>query len=349
MARPKLETPNYKLVLRGNWYHVQWWESGTLRRVSTGTKDSRDAQLYLAQFIAGQGTPEPPPTPTIATILDGYLADRKPVVVALGYLTLCTNAKALRRHLGDLQPDHLTKERVRFYRARRQAEGYEVGPANNRRKKSIKDGTILRELVTLRAALKWAQHERWISYVPYIEVPEQPPPRDRWLTRDEADRLVAAAEASHVKLFLALCLYTAARGGAIRELTWDRVDLDRGLIDFGNAPGGKARAVVPIAPPLRPYLEEARTAATCAYVIEHGGSPVASLKTGTRAAARRANLPGVTPHVLRHTAATWMAQADVPMEQIGRFLGHSDVRVTWRTYAKYSPSYLKTAIQALSG
>jgi hypothetical protein len=89
-----------------------------------------------------------------------------------------TNTKALRRRLGDLEPEHLTKERIRFYRRQRKVEGHEVGPADKRRKKPIQDGTILRELVTLRAALRWAKTERWISEVPYIEVPSQPLPRD---------------------------------------------------------------------------------------------------------------------------------------------------------------------------
>ncbi len=100
---------------------------------------------------------------------------------------------------------------------------------------------------------------------------------------------------------------------------------------------------------LRPILMEAREAATCPYVIEYAGKPVASLKTATRGAAKRAGLPGITPHILRHTAATWMAMAGVPMEEIGRLLGHRDVRTTWRIYAKYSPDYLRGAIAALSG
>jgi excisionase family DNA binding protein len=89
-------------------------------------------------------------------------------------------------------------------------------------------------------------------------------------------------------------------------------------------------------------------AATSDFVVEHGGYQVASVKTGTRAAARRANLPGVTPHVLRHTAATWMAMAGVPMVEIARILGHRDSRITERVYAKHSPDYLRRAIGALS-
>jgi hypothetical protein len=60
-------------------------------------------------------------------ILDGYLADRKGDVI--GYTTLESNAKALKRFLGDLAPAHLVKERIRFYSRQRAAEGHVVGPA----------------------------------------------------------------------------------------------------------------------------------------------------------------------------------------------------------------------------
>ena len=224
-----------------------------------------------------------------------------------------------------------------------------VGPADARRKKPTSDGTLIRELVTLRAALKWARAAKWIADLPHIAVPAAPPPRDRWLTREEADRLIENALALHVRTFLAICLFTAGRTGAVLGLTWERVDLQAGLIDLGSVAGGKGRAVVPIADRLRPFLIVARQAATCEFVVEHGSGQVASVKTGTRAAARRAGLPGVTPHVLRHTAATWMVQLGIPIEQVARVLGHRDPRVTWRIYAKHSPDYLRDAIAALSG
>ena len=345
MARPKLDQPRHRLVQRGDRWYVRWWQDGQHHRVSAGTADRREAERFLAQFLAGLGTPEPPAVPTVSTILDGYLADRKPVV--RGYATLEANAKAIRRHLGDLQPDHLTKERARFYRARRRAEGYMVGPAAARRRKPVQDGTVIRELLMLRAALKWAVREAWIAATPYIEVPRQPGPRDRWLTRAEADTLIATAKAPHVKLFLILALYTAGRATAILELTWDRVDLETGMVDLGEAPGGKGRAIVPAPAPLLAALKEARAGATTEHVITYGDRPVRSVKTGTRAAASRAGLPGVTPHVLRHTAATWQAQRGVSMVDIANYLGHRDSRTTERVYAHHSPEFLRRAARAL--
>jgi integrase len=260
------------------------------------------------------------------------------------YATLEYATAALRRHLGDLTPDHLTTTRARLYARQRRAEGYVAG----QRRKPVQNGTIAREIVTLRAALRWAVAAKWIAAAPAIEAPPAGKPRDRWLTRAEAAQLLAACQAPHVRLFVALGLYTAARAGALLGLTWERVDLAGGRIYLGDDIGNKRRAVVPIPDALRPYLLEARAGATRDAVIEHGGRAVASVKTGFNAACRRAGLVGVTPHTLRHTAATWMVAGGVPLHEVARYLGDSE-RTTERVYAKHSPDYLRAAARVLGG
>ncbi|MNT79660.1 site-specific tyrosine recombinase XerC [compost metagenome] len=82
-------------------------------------------------------------------------------------------------------------------------------------------------------------------------------------------------------------------------------------------------------------------------MIEWGGRQVLSIKKGFRAAVDWAGLEDVTPHILRHTAASWMAMARVDMLDISKYLGHSDMSVTMRRYAKVHPDFLKEASEAL--
>jgi integrase len=346
MARPKLDTPNFKLIKRGDAYYVRWWEDGQWKRVSTREKGQSEARRFLINFAAGHATPEPPAAATIGQILDGYLADRKETVRAYG--TLEAAANAIRRHLGELQATSLTRERGKLYAKKRRAEGHEVGKADAKRRKPTSDGTILREIVTLRAALKWAVQEKWLTVAPYVPAPAAPQPRDRWLTRDEFVALVNGAATPHIKLFILLALHTGARSGAILELTWPSIDLERGLIHLGTGTGNKGRAVVPINDELRIALKEAREGATKPPVIQHGSEAVKSIKTAFKAACRRAKLEGVTPHTLRHTAATWMAMDGVPLAEISRYLGHSSEKLTETVYAKHTPEYLRRASDSLT-
>ena len=345
MARTKLDQPRYRLVTRAGRFYVRWWKSGW-HRISARTSDRRTAERFLAQFVAGTLEPSPPEQPTIGAILDGYLADRRPLVSS--FATLEYACKSLRRHLGDLTPEHLSVARSRLYAEQRKAEGHMVGTKERRCRKPTSDGTVLREIVTLRSALRWAVREKWITSAPYVSAPPAPAPRERWLTREEAQRLLSSCQMPHVRLFVALGLYTAARAGALFELTWDRVDFARGIIDLGAGAGRKRRSTVPIADALRPFLIEARSGATTAHVLEHGGKPIASVKTGFAAACRRAGQQEVTPHVPRHTAATLMVMAGVQTREVARFLGNTEKMIE-AVYGKHSPDYLRGAAKALTG
>ncbi|MEZ5846519.1 MAG: site-specific integrase [Geminicoccaceae bacterium] len=258
--------------------------------------------------------------------MEAYLADRKRIVADHERLT---NAwKRLHPTFGALRPDQITRELCQQYRAMRK----------------VSDGTILKELGTLRAGIRWFDPTAKAIF----EMPSTPPARDRFLSQDEARALEAACRQPHVRLFVVLALTTAARKQAIFDLVWDRVDFDRGIIRLATGEGRmKGRAAVPLHDKARPLLLEARRAAVSDYVIEVAGKPIRSIRTGFDAACARANLRGVTPHVLRHTAAVWMAEGGTPMSEIAQYLGHSDSRITERVYARYSPDHLRRAAAAI--
>lgn len=345
MPRPRAERPTYSLAKRGAVYYVQWWQDGRAQRVSCRTENKGEANRFLAEFIAGLDAPDVPATPTIEAIVDGYLTEREAEVHSP---TIKYDCATLKRHFGALPVDLLTETEVRRYMVARRAAGAKGASAQHRKKpRPLSNGTLIRELGTLRAALAWAVKRRWIPFAPFVDRPTAPRPRERWLTQVEAERLLDAARQPHVKVFIALALYTAGRAGALLQLTWQQVDLAAGRIDLGESRGKKRRPQVPIADELRPILEQARQAATTPFVVEYGGAPVASIKTGFRAAVRRAKLSGVSPHILRHTAASWMIQHGVPSSDVAAFLGNTEAMVE-RVYGHHSPDWLKHAAAALT-
>jgi integrase len=212
--------------------------------------------------------------------------------------------------------------------------------------------TVRNELAVIRAALNLAERDKLIAKAPFVPMPKLPTAGIRHLTRPQFRKLLEGAKAGspHIALFMQLAIGTGARMAALLELTWDQVNLEQGIIDL-NPPDrvqtSKGRATVPINAQTRAALEEALPAATCDYVIEHKGCRVASIKTAWNAAVRRSGIKA-TPHMLRHSAAVWAAEAGVPMEQIAGLLGHTDSRITSRVYARFSPDFLKGAAEALA-
>ena len=84
------------------------------------------------------------------------------------------------------------------------------------------------------------------------------------------------------------------------------------------------------------------------HVVHWNGSSVQSIKKAFRSAKRAAGLSeDVTPHVLRHTAATWLMQAGVETWQAAGFLGMT-VEMLERVYGHHSPIYQKQAADAVT-
>jgi integrase len=313
-----------------------WYIYDARRRVSTGCTDRAGAEAVLAAYLKEKERPQLPVI-SIAVILERYLADRRATAIP-GLARLEYAHKPLERIVGAKPPEALTQTECRRYIARRRKEG-------------VTDSTVRTELQALRAALRWAAapERSLIAAAPKIEMPAKPESRVRWLTRDEAARLLAACKAPHVRLFVTLALHTGARSGAILALTWDRVDLERRLVDFrepGRARTRKRRVPAPINTTLHGALVEAKVASTTDYVIEYAGGPVARIKHAFHDTAARANLPGVTPHVLRHTAVTWMLQAGVDPWHAAGLVGMT-VEMVQQVYGHHHPDYLKAAASAL--
>jgi integrase len=59
-----------------------------------------------------------------------------------------------------------------------------------------------------------------------------------------------------------------------------------------------------------------------------------------------AGLEEVTPHTLRHSRGTWLAQQGLPMSQIAEWLGQ-DQETTSRIYAHHRPDFMTGALSAL--
>ena len=216
--------------------------------------------------------------------------------------------------------------------------------------------TLRREFGTLRAAINYAKNEGRITWAPTVHLPPKPNGKDRWLRREEAAKLLNAARTGHestrpyLPLFILIGLYTGARKGAILSLRWPQIDFEAGRMDFnepGRARTSKGRARLPIPDRLLTFLRLARRRGTdLGYVIHRDGARVANIKRAFNSACEQGGIPNVTPHTLRHTCGTWMAQRGVPLDKIGGWLGHSDGRTT-ELYRHHHPDFMEEAKRAV--
>lgn len=355
MPRPN-SGPRLKwLPKRGIWYIV-WYEIGRERLRSTGTADSSTAEARLADFIqerqrsARTGGPRDPGQVSVAEVLSLYGTEHAPECAdpaRIGYAIA-----ALLPFWGEKSVADVSKPACREYKKSRQRA----------------DGTVRRELGALTAALNFAVTEKLIAQAPFVDLPEKPEGKDRWLTRAEAARLLNASRTGradvrlYLPLFIVLGLYTGARKEALLTLRWPQIDFERGRINFkrkvaedgtleSRRRSNKGRAHIPIPERLMTFLRLAwnRRMSDVGFVIHDKGRPIKDIGEGKHGsfggAVKRAGLVAVTPHTLRHTRGTWSAQAGVDLWDIAGWLGQS-YATTVEQYAHHHPDHFEDAKRA---
>ena len=343
MPRPN-RGPRLHWIAERSGYYIVWYERGAKRVRSTRTADRKAAEAALADFIgtshrlAGPGEPH---EIGVADALAHYVEHHAPTRADPARIAFAVDALLswwTGKMLSEITP--------------RNCEAYTKA-------RGIAPGTARRELSTLTAAQSFLKREGLLTAVVSATLPAKPEPRDRWLTKGEAARLLSAARhggretRQYLPLFMLIALHTGARKEAILSLRWPQVDLASGRINFavpGRARTKKRRPHIPIPKRLLPFLRRAwvRRSSDTGTVLHIDGGPIKRIDKGFRAAAKRAGLAGVSPHVLRHTRGTWLAQAGVPMWEIAGYLGQ-DPETTARTYAHHHPDFMQGAVSAVDG
>jgi integrase len=351
-------------------FYIHWTDGRRSKRVSTRTRNLDAAKAFLGSWLLmeREAPANAAATLTVADLWSVY-NERHVKRNVLSPDTLRWSWKNLEPHFGHLSIAAVTPEVVEDYERKRIAG--KIG----------RKAMSRRELDALRACFNWsadpAKHRKPIiaaADLPVFELPEASAPRDRWLKTEEIQRLLNAAATmrqgsrlSRGERFLWIALETAARKQAIFDLTWDRVDFETGVIDFklpGRRETKKRRSVVPISKALRPVLERAYAErldkrpgslvmdnkgeiwATIQSIAERAG--FGEPRTTARSNGEKPKSTGISPHVLRHTAATHMARRGVPLWIIAKILGNTLVMVE-RVYAKHCPEDLRAAVDTISG
>lgn len=228
-----------------------------------------------------------------------------------------------------------------------------------------------RDLEVLRAAINYYHGEYTLDMVPKVTLPDKSMPRERWLTREEVARLIRAARkvdrCQHIVRLLLVGVYSGTRLSAMLGLQWmpnttgGWVDLDAGVM-YRKAIGervahNKRKTPVKIPPRLLRLLKYWRKKDAAAdakekrahptlHVIHYFGDKVIKPHKAFRAVRAAAELgDDVTPHVLRHTRATWLASAGIDVQEAAASLGITTDEFE-RTYLHNDPKFQQNAANA---
>jgi len=244
---------------------------------------------------------------------------------------------------------------------------------------NVGPATRNRQVYTPMSAILHHGARKGFCSVPIIARPKQPKGKSRWLREDEAEQLLNAC-AAHLRPLVVFMLYTGARAGEAVWLDWRNVSLEKRQVTFPKTKNGEPRSV-----PLHPRVIDAISRITHrkgAVFHTHEGVPYSRLdpkdntdtSAGTRiasafsSACKRAGLSwqvlddsgrpildknkkpivrtDITPHVCRHTWATWHYQHNRDLTKLQELGGWKTLTMVMR-YAHTNVETHAESIDAL--
>lgn len=366
-----MPTPTLEAAGNGH-YYAYWSEGRRSRRKSMGTKDRAVAETRFAQWLLLGGhkadTGEEHTEAVAYTVADCWAVyAKKHLGKPDDQLDDDPNWKNLKPHFAELTVPAVTQAEVDSYVQKR---------TTGRLGRKVKPQTCRKELSILFASLHFCARKGRENPTPLFSstiiekcaFPDEGEPRDRWLRTEEMQRLFAAAakmrrgkRLSRGERFLWLALETAARKQAILDLTWDRVDFETNTIHYdvpGRKKTKKRRVSVVMSKALRPVMERAWRERESDLVMDNKGAVWATVQLIAMDAGfgdgqprpkahEKPKATGISPHVLRHTAATHMARRGVPLWKIAKILGNSLAMVE-KVYAKWVPEDAENTVDLIS-
>ena len=331
----------------GSW-QVNWVDGQGVRRFRSFQK-KKDADTYLNQVTAeadlvraGLPTEVRPPRGrhTWDELVELWAMKKA------SKITLEDDLGRIRRHLTPLLareiveglgPDVVT--RVEFHLHRKAA------------RREIAVTTQRKILMLFQSMLKVAARERWLAAVPIVEKPKEPVFDRPWISDPKAIvRLLEAAREEKypglVELY-ATAVATGLRQGELSALEWDAVDLDHALLTVKRVPtpdhkgvrlgtkSGKVRHV-PMPPDLVALLRAWKATGYHAKIVfpnlagqrHQGAARVYAKMWIFGRCLRKAGLPPITFHALRHTFASHFVLRGGDVYVLQKILGHQSVNTT---------------------
>lgn len=316
-----------------------WWirftkPDGTRVRQSAGTTNRRQAEELLAQLKADAWE-----TQRLGLPMSHHWEE-----AVIRYMNEAINAgrseKSLRndrdaliwlgKHMEGRTMDEITPRMIADLTEKRR-EPYTITFGSGKTRVCAPGpDTVNRFLTVFRALLNKAESWGWLLRAPKVPKVKGEKQRSRWLTREEADRLIGFLP-RHLALMAEFSLQTGLRRANVTGLRWQNVDLVRRVVFVSPEETKTGTGIcIPLSNKALEVLLSAQGMHE-SYCFAFRGHPITQTSTKAwRAALEKAGITNFNWHGLRHTWASWMAQKDIPDRALMKLGGWKSARMLTR-------------------
>lgn len=351
----------------GRW-EARWYDD-ELKRHSRYAKTRREAQQLLAEALRDQqqGLPLPSEQQTVKTYLATWLEGRRPPQVK--YKTWRLNEQSCRLYIipafGRILLVKLTPQHIQALYAKALAKGLASSSVHHIHEtlhKALEDalcmGLVQRNVADMVKAPPLRSERPVVIY-----------------NAQQVRTLLNSVIGNRLEALYVLVLSTGMRMGELLGAQWRDLDLDAGRLTVREALTQTEDGMRVQRPKTRSSQRTIRLTRHAVDALRahrtqqleerlHTGAawqdngllfctPIGTsidpsgLRRRYRKALKAAGLPYIPFHSLRHTAATLMIQAGVPIKVVSEMLGHGDIATTLRIYAHVLPDMQASATSAL--
>ena len=207
----------------------------------------------------------------------------------------------------------------------------------------LSNRTINLHLITLKKIFKYAINQGYINQIPQMKkLPENYTDKEiQYLTKEKYREALTHAD-KDLAFFMGVMVYSGIRPEEINKLTWDSINLEERYIDIDSIRSNKKGRRIPISQKLYDILDSRK---------EKTGrlSPYNTRWSAQTRLQRIGTLIGtkLTPYTLRKTFGSWLVQAGVDILTVADLMGHKNIEVTRKHYARLVHDNLKSAMELL--
>ncbi|MGO4743038.1 integrase [Serratia quinivorans] len=211
-----------------------------------------------------------------------------------------------------------------------------------RKAESVSTSTKAKHLALMKALMRAAERDwKWIEKSPVIKVPQERNRRVRWLEPAQAQRLIEECP-EPLKSTVEFALTTGLRRSNIIELAWSQIDMQRKVAWIYPEDSKSGRAIGVALNDTSCAVLKRQIGNHHRWVFVHK-DPVRKMRVDSnnawRAALKRAGIEDFRFHDLRHTWASWLIQAGVPLSALQEMGSWESIEMVQR-YAHLAPNHL---------
>jgi integrase len=302
----------------------------------------RFGQMVEGDIIAGRHFPQKPKGHTLSELLVRINHDCLPTLAPSTQRTQRQRLAFWHQRLGHKYLADITKADVATVKEEFARRGRASGTIHHY------IGTLSRALTIAIREYDWLDH----NVVSTITRPPKSPGKTRYLTDDERSRLLTECQRSknpHLYDLVVVALYTGLRRGSLFSLRCQDVDSTKKILTVPHMKN-KTHLILPLLGEAYEILTRrctGRAGAEYIFPEKRNGRQGGCYRRAFEEALKRADIPDASFHTLRHSSASYLIQAGIPLYVVSQILAHKSITMTQR-YTHLHTDQLRDALEVLA-